>query len=60
MSVGIFRLVLMLREAFNTFFDLKDITKLLLQDKYRFLSLEVLVDNVGRDSVPLHRLLGEL
>ena len=40
--------------------NLKDVPRWLLQDKYRFHSIEVLVDNVGGDEVHLHRLLGAL
>ena len=39
--------------------NLKEFTKWLLQDKSRFYSKEVLVDNVYGDSMHLHKLLGE-
>ena len=36
--------------------NVKDLTKWLLQDKWRFHSIEVLVDNLGGDLVHLHKL----
>ena len=39
--------------------NLKDVSRWLLQGKQRFRSKEVLVHNVGGDSVHLHKLLGE-
>ena len=42
------------------FSNLKAVTRWLLQDKLRFYSIYVLFDNVGRVSVLLYKLLGEL
>ena len=59
-SVGITRFVLMFMKPPTFIFNLKYLARWLLQNKQRFHSIPVLVDNVDGNSVHLHKLLEEL
>ena len=52
LSVSMSRSVFKLKRFSKIHFNLKDVIRLLLQDNYRFHSIEVLVDNVGAVAVP--------
>ena len=58
--VGITHLLSMSAKPTTFNFNLKDVTRWLLQKKYKFQNIEVLIDNVDGFSVQLHKLLEEL